>query len=94
MRPYHVRCWVTGCALLFCAATPVDAQVTEQQRDACTPELFRLCGAGLADSDRITACLRGGVPQLSRACYEVFFPPPGIESRHLQEHFLSRDDDD
>jgi hypothetical protein len=51
------------------------AQGTDREREACTPDVFRLCGQYVPDADRITSCLRNNGPQLSRACYDVFFPP-------------------
>ena len=48
---------------------------TQQQRDACTPDAMRLCGAYLLDAGRVEACLRASGPNLSRPCYDVFFPP-------------------
>jgi hypothetical protein len=81
MRPQHpIAGWVTALALLLYTASAV-AQGTDQQREACTPDAFRLCGAYIPDVDRITACLRGNGPQLSRPCYDVFFPPQDVNSR-------------
>lgn len=48
---------------------------TEQQREACTPDAFRLCTAYFPDPGRVEACLRAAGPQLSPPCYAVFFPP-------------------
>ena len=31
---------------------------TQQQREACTPDAMRLCGAYLLDAGRVEACLR------------------------------------
>lgn len=71
---------ITGCIAVFVfflsAETSATAQGTEQQRQACTPDVFRLCGAYIPDADRITACLRASGPQLSKPCYDVFFPAP------------------
>lgn len=50
------------------------AQGTDREREACTPDVFRLCGQYVPDADRIAACLRNNGPRLSRACYDVFFP--------------------
>lgn len=50
-------------------------QGTEQQREACTPDVFRLCGRYIPDEGRITSCLRNSGPRLSPACYAVFYPP-------------------
>jgi hypothetical protein len=68
--------FVAAFALFLCAETPANAQGTPQQRDACTPDVFRLCGAYIPDAERITACLRGNGPRLSKPCYDVFFPAP------------------
>lgn len=51
------------------------AQGTEQQREACTPDAFRLCGQFMPDAGRVEACLRNAGPRLSPACYVVFNPP-------------------
>lgn len=48
---------------------------TEAQREACTPDAFRLCAASMPDEGRVEGCLRAAGPRLSRACYEVFYPP-------------------
>jgi hypothetical protein len=45
---------------------------TLEQQMACTPDVFRLCGAQIPDVNRIVACLRQNTPQLSGACHAVF----------------------
>src|SRR5438445_6085844 len=73
MRPQHpIAGCVTALALLLYTETSAIAQGTDQQREACTPDAFRLCGAYIPDVDRITACLRGNGSRLSRPCYDVF----------------------
>ncbi len=56
---------------------------TMQQQMACTPDVFRLCGAAIPDENRIVACLQANTPQLSAPCRAVFessdsaaIPPP------------------
>ena len=39
---------------------------------ACTPDVWRLCGAQVPDVDRIVACLRRNTSQLSGRCRAVF----------------------
>jgi hypothetical protein len=54
---------------------------------ACTPDVWRLCGAAIPDVDRIVACLRQNRPQLSEACRAVFSSdegPPPREGRRDQ----------
>jgi hypothetical protein len=45
---------------------------TWEQQMACTPDVWRLCGAQVPDADRIVACLRRNTPQLSARCRAVF----------------------
>jgi hypothetical protein len=54
---------------------------TMEQQMACTPDVWRLCGAQIPDVDRIVACLRANTAQLSAPCRAVFTtdnasPPP------------------
>jgi len=76
MRTNQIAGCIAAFVFLLSAETSATAQGTEQQRQACTPDVFRLCGAYIPDADRITACLRASGPQLSRPCYDVFFPAP------------------
>jgi len=45
---------------------------TMEQQMACTPDVFRLCGAQIPDVNRITSCLRQNTAQLSGPCRAVF----------------------
>jgi hypothetical protein len=66
---------ITAAALITsCSAAPAQ-QGTEAQREACTPDAFRLCGQFIPDADRIEGCLRAAGPRPSPACYVVFYPP-------------------
>jgi hypothetical protein len=47
-------------------------QGTFEQQMACTPDVFRFCGAQIPDAERIVACLRQNTPQLSTSCRAVF----------------------
>jgi len=47
-------------------------QGTWEQQMACTPDVWRLCGAAIPDVDRIVACLRQNTPNLSDGCRAVF----------------------
>jgi hypothetical protein len=54
---------------------------TWEQQMACTPDVFRLCGAQIPDENRIVACLRQNTALLSGPCHAVFesndsVPPP------------------
>ncbi|MES5484279.1 hypothetical protein QMZ05_16120 [Bradyrhizobium sp. INPA03-11B] len=57
------------------AATPALSQEyrgTWEQQMACTPDVWRLCGDQIPDTNRIVACLRQNTPQLSSGCRAVF----------------------
>ena len=45
---------------------------TWEQQMACTPDVWRLCGAQVPDVDRIVTCLRRNTEQLSERCRAVF----------------------
>ncbi|WP_456734297.1 hypothetical protein [Bradyrhizobium sp. USDA 3364] len=45
---------------------------TWEQQMACTPDVWRLCGDQVPDTNRIVACLRQNTPQLSSGCRAVF----------------------
>ena len=45
---------------------------TPEQQMACTPDVFRLCGAAIPDTNRIVTCLRSNTPVLSAPCRAVF----------------------
>lgn len=38
-------------------------------------DAFRLCSMAMPDEKRVENCLRDASPRLSRACYDVFYPP-------------------
>jgi hypothetical protein len=57
---------------------------TEAQREACTPDAFRLCGQFIPDASRIESCLREAGPRLSPACYVVFNPPQDRERSSMR----------
>lgn len=63
----------TGCGVAV--QTPAfsqDYRGTMEQQMACTPDVFRLCGQHIPDSNRIVACLRQNTLQLSQPCRAVF----------------------
>jgi hypothetical protein len=49
---------------------------TDDQRAACTPDVFRLCGPEIPNVDRIVACLKKQKPSLSKECRAVFNTRP------------------
>jgi hypothetical protein len=53
-------------------ASAQDYRGTLEQQFACTPDVLRLCGEQIPDTNRIVACLRQNTPQLSDGCRAVF----------------------
>lgn len=49
---------------------------SQQDEDACRPDVFRLCAAAIPDEAAIVACLDANVPNLGPACRAVMAPPP------------------
>jgi hypothetical protein len=49
---------------------------TDDQRAACTPDVFGLCGSEIPNVDRIVACLKKEKPNLSKDCRAVFNTRP------------------
>jgi hypothetical protein len=66
-------------ALATTVAAPAFAGGTAEQREACTPDAFRLCISAMPDEGRVENCLRSAGPQLSPACHAVFYPPVAAE---------------
>ena len=60
---------IAGCGSAFAQ------QGTDAEREACTPDAFRLCTSAMPDSGRVESCLRAAGPRLSAGCYAVFYPP-------------------
>jgi hypothetical protein len=75
MRVQQWVLFVSASILGGIAAQPAASQEnrgTQEQQMACTPDVWRLCGAEIPDVERIKACLRANVPQLSPPCRAVF----------------------
>jgi hypothetical protein len=49
--------------------------------NACTPDVFRLCSSAIPSRERIVACLWDNKRKLSPACHQVFSRKP---SRHAK----------
>jgi hypothetical protein len=53
-------------------ATAQEYRGTDEQRQACTSDVMRLCSAEVPDVNRIVACLHREKPRLSPGCRAVF----------------------
>jgi hypothetical protein len=84
-------CTAVVAALLY--ATTVSAQENRgapEQRAACAPDAFRLCGNYVLDPTMVESCLRQKKSDLSDACRSVFEQKAGqqekiSESRRYRE---------
>jgi hypothetical protein len=88
-----------GCGIaLQSTALSQEYRGTWEQQRACTPDVWRLCGAQIPDVDRIVACLRRNTPNLSDRCRAVFAEggapsrdeDRGYRQRHYDQDYGSR----
>lgn len=64
---------ILAATMLLVGATSADAQDgTPAQRNACLPEVFRLCSNFIPDRAAIITCLESNRSNLSRACRAAF----------------------
>lgn len=55
---------------------PLSAMAYSQEDvNACTPDVMRLCLSAIPDATRVTQCLVQNKPRLSSACHTVFSRP-------------------
>jgi hypothetical protein len=82
MRTHRImRHVIAGLVLVIGGAQAVSGEEyrgTWEQQMACTPDVWRLCGAQVPDVNRIVACLQQNMPNLSRACRAVFESGNGV----------------
>ena len=77
-------CAALALMLLFAWSSAALALGTGEQRAACTPDVFRLCGAQIPNVDAIVACLKRERANLSADCKAVFEAPErGSATRSL-----------
>ena len=75
-------CTAVVAALLY--ATTASAQEnrgTSEQRAACAPDAFRLCGNYIPDATMVESCLRQKKLDLSDACRSVFEQSAGQQEK-------------
>ena len=61
--------------------------VTQEQRAACAPDAFRLCGSEIPNVNRVTACMDAKKARLSPSCRAVF---EASDSQAPQHHASDR----
>jgi hypothetical protein len=64
------------CLALFClsflTATAATAATRDEQTQACRGDAMRLCSAEIPNEDKITACMKKNISQLSPGCKAMF----------------------
>jgi len=71
-----------GLVAFLLGMAPLSATAyTQQDADACTPDVFRLCQSAIPDANRITNCLAQNKRKLSLACKIVFSRPSTARAR-------------
>jgi hypothetical protein len=82
MRTHHIaHRAILGFVLVIGGAGTAAAQDyrgTWQQQQACTPDVWRLCGDQIPNVNRIVACLQRNTPNLSGACRAVIQSGGGV----------------
>ena len=56
---------------------------TENERAACTPDVFRLCSSEIPDISRVTACMIKNHANLSSGCRSVMDRDQAAQSRQV-----------
>lgn len=81
---------IFGSLVVQSAVSAQNYQGTEAQRMACTPDVFRLCGAAIPDTNRIVSCLRENTALLSRPCRAVFESSEANSQRAAPQQVVPR----
>ena len=72
-RNFTILALSVACGVMSQApAVAQENRGTLEQQMACTPDVFRLCGAQIPDVNRIVACLQQNTPELSSPCRAIF----------------------
>ena len=87
-RAGGVAVFAAAIILVLAGALPAasaEYRGTQDQQQACTPDVMRLCSDSLPDVDRIVGCLRRNRSNLSPACGSVFGAGLSHRPRHHQK---------
>ena len=69
------RAGVAGLFLLGALSVGAARAESQDDREACTPDVYAHCGEFIPDRERIVACLKKKMNQLSPACRTVMRKP-------------------
>ena len=73
----RARAVLTATVLLAAAPSLGQAQGTDEQREACTPDAVKLCSDTIPDIPKTTACMQAHFRQLSPRCKVAFSDAAG-----------------
>jgi hypothetical protein len=68
MRTKRFVCWLALPVGLIIGISSAGAQVSDEVRQACTPDAMRLCSEFIPDAGRVRTCMMHKVGQLSETC--------------------------
>lgn len=69
---------IVSCLWLFVLGPSIafaGSEASEADKEACTPDVFRLCQDFIPNEGPIVTCLTAKRSELSLACLHVMFPP-------------------
>ena len=81
---------ISGSIAFQSVVSAQDYRGTAEQQMACTPDVFRLCGAEIPDAHRIVGCLRQNIALLSRPCRAVFESSAGNSQQTAPQQAMPR----
>jgi hypothetical protein len=89
MTAHRFRPVAAVLALLLSGTHGMAIEATAKQREACAPDVFRLCKPHVPDVDKIVACMERERDKLSPACKVVFTPEllQGLKTKKQGEPF-------
>jgi hypothetical protein len=83
MRIFRSVCVLAVLVGIFAyGAGGANAQGSDAERQACTPDAMRLCGDAIPDVVKVTACMKAKYSQLSAPCRAVMAGGRKGEARH------------
>jgi hypothetical protein len=75
MKKATIFAWPILALALVSYSTSSFALGTSEEREACTPDVFRLCSSEIPNVDKIISCMKAKKSQLSPKCKAVFNAP-------------------
>ena len=75
MKKAAIFAWPVLALALVSYSTSSFALGTAEEREACTPDVFKLCSSEIPNVDKIIACMKKKKSQLSPKCKAVFNAP-------------------